>query len=145
MGSDHSKPSRTTGPVAYVVLLGGFALMLMISKPFLASMEGSSRNAECLTNLEFIATALEDVPARQCGPWPKEMPHETPKAWADAPACWDGLAFERDLQLWGQYEVRPSGAGWVATCRQDLDGDGNAVVYEATDQRTAGHKAGTED
>ena len=143
-----AKQSPFNGPVAYVVLLGGFAVMLLISKPFLASMQDSSRNAECLTNLEFIAAAIEENPSathRPCGPWPNDMPSEAPMSWEDAPGCWDGLGFERDLQLWGQYEVRPVADGWLATCRLDLDADGRAVVYEASDRRTAARKDGTED
>ena len=136
-----------TGPVTYVVLLGGFALMLAVSKPFVDQMRASAREAECPTNLEFIATILAETPAapRSCGPWPSTPPSAAAVSWAEAPACWDALRFDRDLALWGQYEVRPEGDSWVATCRLDLDGDGEAAVYEASEHRTAHLREGTQD
>jgi len=138
---------RHTGPVAYVVIIGGFAAMLLVSQPFFEGMRDQSRHAECLTNLEFIATTLQENPRalRACGPFPSAPPSAEAVSWADAPACWDRLKFERDLSLWGQYEVRPEGTGWSATCRLDVDGDGDAIVFEATDARTAAHRSGTED
>jgi hypothetical protein len=145
--ADPPKSTPLNGPLAYVVLLGGFAVMLWVSKPFLASMEDSSRNAECVTNLEYIAAAIDQMPTGPvpCGPWPTAMPSDAATPWEDAPLCWDHYGFERDLALWAQYEVRPEGDGWLATCRLDLDGDGRAVVYEASDRRTAARKDGTED
>ncbi len=139
--------TRHTGPVAYVVIIGGFAAMLLLVRPFFASMADQSRQAECLTNLEFIAATLTEDPSapRRCGPFPSSPPSERAVPWADAPACWDGLKFERDLALWGQYEVEPRGSGWLATCRLDLDGDGDVLVFEASDARTAAKREGTED
>lgn len=145
MGRD-PKLSATTGPIAYVVIIGGFGALTFISQPFLTSMHHSSRNAECLTNLEFIAATMEEADGPHiCGPWPLELPLDRASSWKDAPTCWDALGFERDLRLWGQYEVRPNGKGWLATCRLDLDGDGEIVVYEASDSHRAGIRAGTQD
>ena len=146
MGKD-GRLQPNTGPLTYVVLLGGFALMLAVSGPFIDQMRDSAREAECPTNLEFIARTLAEDPAapRSCGPWPSTPPSDAAVPWAEAPACWDALRFDRELALWGQYEVRPEGNSWVATCRLDLDGDGEATVYEASAHRTAGLKEGTRD
>jgi len=119
---------------------------MLLNEPFLGAMRDSSRNAECSTNLEFIAATMETGKGPlHCGPWPLEIPTEKAFPWTNAPPCWDTFGFERDLQLWGQYEVRSQGKGWVATCQLDLDGDGDAIVYEASHSHTAGLKAGTED
>lgn len=141
------KLSKTTGPVAYIVIVGGFALAMIISTPFLQRTKNASRNAECLTNLEVIADGLAKNPGAltSCGPWPTTHPTEAAIEWADQPACFTALGFDPVVSLWGRYELRREGVGWLARCELDLDGDGDVIVYEATDQRTADHVAGTED
>jgi len=139
--------SRTTGPVAYIVIVGGFALALLVAKPFMNQTKDASRHAECVTNLELIADRLSRNPGAlaSCGPWPATIPTEAPTSWEDGPECFTAVGFDHRVFLWGRYELRREGTGWLATCELDLDGDGEAVVYQATDQLTAGHKAGTQD
>ncbi len=120
---------------------------MIIAKPFMKKTKNASRNAECLTNLEVIADGLAKDPGAltSCGPWPSTIPTEAPASWAEQPDCFTALGFDPVVLLWGRYELRREGAGWLARCELDLDGDGDVVVYEATDQRTADHKPGTED
>lgn len=142
-----AKPSSaTSGPTAYLVILGGFILAMLVAKPFLGSMEDRSRQAECLTNLEFIADSIDERGLIPCGPWPETPPSEQPVDWSVMPSCFLAIGFDPELRLWGSYAVLPRGeGGWMATCALDLDGDGDSLVYEATDERTAARREGTED
>ncbi len=139
--------SRTTGPVAYIVIVGGFAASMIIARPFLQRTKNASRNAECLTNLEVIADGLSKNPGAltSCGPWPATIPTEAAQSWADQPDCFTALGFDPVVSLWGRYELRREGTGWLARCELDLDGDGETVVYQASDRLTADKVAGTED
>ena len=120
---------------------------MLIAKPFLQRTKDASRHAECFTNLELIADRLGKNPGAltQCGPWPATIPTGSPTSWADLPECFAAVGFDHRVLLWGRYELRREGTGWIATCSLDLDADGDAIVYEASDWLTAAHKAGTQD
>lgn len=129
------------------MIVGGFAVAMLVAKPFLNRTRDASRHAECVTNLEFLADRLQSNPGAltQCGPWPTTIPTETAHSWEGLPDCFAAVGFDPRVSLWGRYELRREGTGWIATCELDLDGDGSAIVYEASDQLTTQHKAGTED
>ncbi len=142
-------PGKPSGPLVFLVLLGAFAIVALTLKPAWHKAYDVAHYTECRTNLELVADRQATRVAQgrdylACPTWPSTPPTQ-PTVWADAPSCWGQLGFEPDIFLRGQYRVDVSSNSFSVTCRMDLDGDGDAALFEASDERTVARDPAHED
>jgi len=140
---------KASGPLTFVLLIGGLLAALLFTKPNWDAARGRSRTAECGINLELVAdreSALADAGRGYlgCPAFPKGQPVEA-MAWESAPACWTELGFRPDVLLWGRYSVEATASGWHAVCTIDADNDGDVAKWTASDETTASADPNFED
>ena len=72
-----------------------------------------------------------------CPTFPSQIAGETAADWSGMPTCWQILGFLPEVRLRGQYEVSATTTHFEATCKMDLDEDGELAIYRASDLKTA--------